>query len=410
MIKIAIISHALVSEVNQKRWKRLAKDGKHEIHILVPNYWESYWFKEKVVFKPKEIHNDNFHVHPLPTTSVKNWGRYLFKSFDAKFKEIKPDLIYIIHEESILIHHQIYLYRKRFAPKAKIIFFSMNAMRVPYQRTKHPIKKIIYRLMWENIKKNTSAALVHYPGCLESLRRGDYNKPIYLQTQVGVDETLFAPDKKIREEYRKKIGFLDSLVIGYSGRLVEDKGVDDLVEVFMELSKKYKNISLLLVGNGSLKEWIEDKIKDNNLENRIHITGFVDQAEVSKYMNAMDIFVLASKTMPHWIDTFPLVSVQAQSVGLPVIASNSGSIPWQLSDSARIFHEGDREELKTALIEFIENKDIREKFGKKGQERSYKNFCHKGMTENFKKIVNQVLNSSFIYHEKDEPYIQWKAN
>ncbi|CAN2049936.1 putative Glycosyl transferase family 1 [Candidatus Magnetomoraceae bacterium gMMP-1] len=410
-LKIAIISHALVVSVNQNRWKRLAEDKNYEVHLLVPKYWETEWFgkNEKKIFEPKELHDNNFYVHPLPTTSVKSWGRYLFRSFDAKFRKIKPDLIYIIHEESILIHHQIYLYRKLFAPKARIIFFSMNARGIPYQKTKHPLRKLVYKWMWENIKKNTEAALVHYPGCVDSLRSGDYKKPIYMQTQVGVDEILFAPKKDKRDEYRKKIDFEDKFIIGYTGRLTVDKGVDDLVAVFIELAKENNNLSLLLVGNGNLKGELEQIFKKENLKNKVHITGFIDQAEVPNYMNAMDIFVLGSKTMPHWLDTFPLVTVQAQAVGVPVIASNSASIPWQLADSAKIFAEGDRNELKQALISFIVDKELRNKYAIKGQKRSYANFCHIGMTKNFKKILEQVMCGEFIYHKKDEPYTQWKA-
>jgi glycosyltransferase involved in cell wall biosynthesis len=410
-LKIVIISHALVLPINQNRWKKLAEDKNYEVHLLVPKFWETEWFgkNEKKVFNTKEENCCNFHMHPLPTTSVKNWGKYLFKSIDIKFREIKPDLIYIIHEESILVHHQIYLYKKLFAQNAKIIFFSMNAMGIPYQKQKCSIKKIILKWMWENIKKNTDAALVHYPGCIDSLRSGNYKKPIYLQTQVGVDETLFSPNKEIREEYRKKIGFEDKFIIGYTGRLTTDKGVDDLVAVFIKLSKRYENITLLLVGNGDLKKPIEEDIKVNNLENRVSITGFIDQGEVPNYMNAMDTFVLGSKTMPHWIDTFPLVTVQAQAIKVPVIASNSASIPWQLDDSARIFKEGDRADLSSVLVEFIENKDLRDSYAIKGQNRSHENFCHDGMTKNFKKIVDQVMNDEFIYHKKDEDYMQWKA-
>ena len=345
----------------------------------------------------------------MPTTSVKNWSKYLFKSIDGKFRKIKPDIIYIIHEETILIHHQIYLYRMLFAPKAKIIFFSMNASGVPYKNAVHPIKKYIHKCMWENIKKNTDASLVHFPGCLDSLRSGNYYKPIYLQTQVGVDETLFAPNKSIREQYRNKIGFTGKFVIGYTGRIVIDKGVKDLVHAFIKLSKKYEHITLLLVGSGNLKNEIDNDIRRNSLCRRVHITGFVDQAEVPKYMNAMDTFVLGSKTMPHWLDTFPLVTVQAQAVKVPVIASDSASLPWQLADSAKIYKEGNDNELLRALEIFINDKNIRSTYAKKGQNRSHEYFCHEGMTDNFKKIVKQVMLNDIIYHKRNERYVQWKA-
>ena len=410
-IKIAIISHAFVERINQNRWKRLAENKNYELHLLAPRKWESVWFGEesKKKFALEEIHNKNFHVHTFATTSISNWAKYLFKSIDGKFKKIKPDLIYIIHEESILIHQQIYLYRKIFAPKAKIIFFSMNAMGISYQKQKHPIKKMIQKWMWRNVKKNTDAALVHYPGCMESLRSGGYNKPIYLQTQIGVDETLFSPDRKIREEYRKRIAFTGKFIIGYTGRLVIEKGIDDLAAVFITLAKKHTHIALLLVGNGDLKEELFAIFEKENLQDRIFITDFVDQAEVPNYMNAMDAFVLGSKTMPHWVDTFPLVTVQAQSVGVPVIASNSASIPWQLADCAKIFEEGNRKELEKALSEFIIDEKIRDNYATKGQKRSYENFCHIGMTENFIKIVNQVMNDKAIFHRDTETYTQWKA-
>lgn len=410
-VKLAIISHALVIPVNQARWKMLAEGGGYEVHLLIPGHWESDWFgdKEKKVHESHEIHEGNFHVHPLPVTDTKNWGKYLFKSIDIKFRRIKPDLIYIIHEESILIHHQIYLCRRLFAPKAKIIFFSMNARGIPYQNAKHPIKKVVHKWMWENIKKNTEAALVHYPGCLDSLRGGQYEKPIYIQTQVGVDETLFAPVPEKRNGYRKKTGFQGKLVIGYTGRLIIDKGVDDLLAVFIKLAPLYPHIALLLVGNGELRDEIELTAQEHNLTDRIHITGFVDQAEVPAYMNAMDIFVLGSKTMPHWIDTFPLVTVQAQAVGLPVIASDSGAMPWQLAESAMIFSEGDRVQLQEAITVFIENEEVRNDYAQLGRQRSLVYFCHQGMTENFIKIVEQVLEGNILYHADDKEYKPHKA-
>lgn len=408
-IKIAIISHALVQKVAQRRWKKLAEDKNYEVHIFVPKYWESYWFKEKVIFKPEEIHNDNYHVYPLKATDVKSWGKYFLKGLCKKLKEINPDLIYIIHEESIWIHHQIYLCNWLNLNKSKIIFFSMNGMGVPYKKAKNPIKKFIHWLMFQNIKLNTKAVLVHYPGCVKSLREGGYHKPIYMQTQVGVDEELFAPNEKIRDEYRKKLGFSDNLVLGYTGRLTPDKGVDNIANVFIKLSKKYDNLRLLLVGNGDIKEDLEVLFKKEKVDDKVCITGFVDQAEVPNYMNAMDIFILGSKTTSHWIDTFPLVTVQAQAVGIPVIASNSASIPWQLGDSALIFEENNEEDLEKKLEIFINDKKLRKEYAIKGRERSLKYFCHNGMNENFKKIVTQVMENKFIFHEKDEEYTQWKG-
>ena len=110
-----------------------------------------------------------------------------------------------------------------------------------------------------------------------------------------------------------------------------------------------------------------------------------------------------------WIDTFPLVTVQAQAVGLPVVASDSASLPWQLADTALFFHEGDRKELKEKVLIYAYNPPLKDEYAQKGRERSREYFCHGGMTENFKKIVAQVLEEKTVYHQENEKYTQWKA-
>lgn len=396
---ICIISHALVQEPPRKRWRIMAEEYGYDVHLLVPKYWESYWFQTKQVFEPEEEHTHNFHLHPLSTTSVKHWGRYFFISLDAKLRSIKPDLIYIIQEESIWVHHQIYLYRKLWCPEAKIVFFSMNARGVPSKRFHH-------RLMWKNIKRNTEAALVHYPGCLESLRAGGYYKPIYMQTQIGVDEDIFCPDSCKRERMREQLGVQDKFVIGYTGRLIEDKGVDDLLSI---LPLEELDWSLLLVGDGPMRQEIEALQKNSAWGERIILIGEVPMDEVAAYMRSMDCFVLASKTKPHWLDTFPSVTVQAQACGVPVVGSDSGAIPWQLNDSALLFPEGNREKLNEQVRTYAFDEGLRLSYAEAGQRRSLENFCTRGISRNFDFIVQQVTRQKFSYHENFDEYNQWKA-
>lgn len=407
--KLAIISHALVIPPFRSRWEKLAQDPNYEVHLFVPKYWEQTWFGEKKIYRTESEKVGNYFVHAMETTDVKNWGRYLLKSFAKELKILQPNLIYIIHEEGILIHHQIYLYKKLFSPKSKVVFFSMNARGVPWSQSKNWLKKMVGRLMWWQVKKCTDAVLAHYPGCQVSLRTGGYQKPIYLQTQVGVDEKTFSPNAEVRLSYRQKIGADGCFVIGYCGRMVEDKGVDDLLAVFIEIAENNPLVFLLLVGSGPMNKEIERALLDKGWVDRYLITGFIEQSDIPNYMNAMDLFVLGSKTMPHWIDTFPLVSVQAQSVGVPVLASDSASLPWQLGDSAKFFPEGNRQALKDELVNLIEDDQFRKALSLAGMKRSHEYFCHEGMTDNFKSIARQVITNKVQYHKQDEPYAQWKA-
>lgn len=398
---MAVISHALVIPVFRNRWRRLAEQGDIEVHLFIPEYWEQTWFSEPIIYETDEYHDGNFYIHPLKTTNNHDWNTYLLLGLDTQLSTIKPDIIYLIHEEGIHIHHQIYCYRKLFSPKSKIIFFSMNALGVR-QKTE------MQRLIWNGIRTETEAALVHYPGCMESLRRGGYVKPVFLQTQVGVDETLFKPNNIKRKQMRNKLNCNKKFVIGYVGRLTKDKGVNDLIGALSMLDEKI-DWKLLLVGNGDYRERIEEIIIEKSWSNRVHITGFVHQHEVADYMNAMDCFILGSRTMPYWIDTFPLVTVQAQCTGVPVIASDSGSLPWQLSNTALIFPEGDREVLSKHILSYYENEKLRESLSRMGREHALQYFAHDKMNKNLKKIIKQVLDDSYLFHDDNEEYTQYKA-
>ena len=369
------------------------------MHLLIPLHWESTWFGNSQLWKNKEEHSGNFHIHPLPTTSNHVWGRYFFLSTNARLYDIQPDIIYIIHEERVWVHHQIYLYRKLWSPHAKIIFFSMNAKGVPNRH-------FLHRLMWKNVRRQTDAALVHYPGCMESLRAGGYEKPIFLQTQIGVDEEKFRPDETLREQQRRKLGLENDFVVGFAGRLVEDKGVDDLLAILPLAGTNWK---LLLVGGGPLRGEIEKLQKHSEWGHRIVTPGQVALAQMPDLFRCMDCFFLGSKTMPHWIDTFPLVTVQAQACSVPVVAADSGAIPWQLDRTALFYPEGNRPLLKECIETIRENPEIRQDLAQRGMERSRKLFCIGSMTDHFHQIIEQVATGSYHYHSKGETYSQSKA-
>lgn len=407
--KIVIINHALVIPVFRHRWERLAEQEGYEVHLVIPKYWEQERFAEKVIYKNEDETRGNYHVHAMETSNISNPGTYRFKGLKSLLKTISPDVIYMIGAEGINLFQQVIWTSKLFVPKARIIFFTMNARGVPYTRSANIINKLYLFMRWKSIERFTDAALVHYPGCLNSLRNGGYKKPVFLQTQVGVDEELFSPNAEERKTIRQRLGFENQFVIGFLGRLVEEKGILDITEAVMKLLKEGKKVVLLCVGNGKLKNELIEIFDKNGYKDKLHITDFVDQSVVPDYLNAMDVLILGSQTTKKWIDTFPLATVQAQAVGIPVIASNSASIPWQLGDSALIYPEKNVEELLLKIETLMNDASLRSEIAAKGRSRSLDFFCHTGMTNNFMKIIDQVLRDEFTYHSPNEEYVQWKA-
>ena len=99
------------------------------------------------------------------------------------------------------------------------------------------------------------------------------------------------------------------------GRLSSEKGFLDLIDVMEKVNEKDKNIDLSLIGDGTEKEKIENKIKDYHLENKIHLLGTLNSKEISKHLVDSTIFLMTSYT-----ESFGIVLLEAMEAGILPIA------------------------------------------------------------------------------------------
>ncbi len=112
----------------------------------------------------------------------------------------------------------------------------------------------------------------------------------------------------------------DDFVIGYIGRLSEEKGIKYLIEAGLLLSKSRVPLKVLIIGDGSQRKELEDYVKEKNMNQQIIFTGF--QADIEKWLPALDVFVLPSLT-----EGTPMALLEAMSFGIPVVASRVGGVP-----------------------------------------------------------------------------------
>ena len=141
-----------------------------------------------------------------------------------------------------------------------------------------------------------------------------------VDTRFQFNPSKLEPNKII--ELRKSLGLDDkSFVIGYTGRVVKDKGIEELVDSYLLMKTFIDDISLLLVGplenRNSISRRVSEIIKN---ENQIITTGLVFK-EIEYYYSLMDLFVL-----PTYREGFGTSILEASSMGLPVLTtSHSGS-------------------------------------------------------------------------------------
>lgn len=174
----------------------------------------------------------------------------------------------------------------------------------------------------------------------------------------GVDTVgQFNPEKVDREAVaalRKKYGIgKDDFVIGYSGRLVRDKGVIELVEAFDRLSGA-DNCKLLLVGMFEQRDALPESTRQRILNDpRIIFTGFVNGC-MENYYSLMDMYVLAS-----YREGFPTGVLEAQSMGLPVVTTRATGCCDSIVDGVTgLFADNSAEDLARKIDQVRVDKKI----------------------------------------------------
>ncbi len=129
----------------------------------------------------------------------------------------------------------------------------------------------------------------------------------------GISPSEYKFDEMKRDYIRKKLNMDSNIVIGHVGSLKKVKNQIFLLEVFSKLDlKKYK---LILVGDGEDRRSLEQRARDLGCYNEVSFLG--SRNDVDTILQGIDIF-----TFPSLFEGIPMSLIEAQTVGVPVIASN----------------------------------------------------------------------------------------
>ena len=184
----------------------------------------------------------------------------------------------------------------------------------------------------------------------------------------GIDTERFRKDAVNHESVavlKQQLGINDGdFVIGFTGRLVRDKGIIELVRAYQELRKQYMNVRLMLVGMLEIRDALpEDVVKTIREDKSIISTGYVGYNTIEQYYALMDVFVL-----PSYREGFPTSVLEASSMEIPVITTRAtGCCDSILDNETGFFVNHDEKELEAALMRLYKDSELREQMGRIGR-------------------------------------------
>lgn len=257
---------------------------------------------------------------------------------------------------------------------------------VPYVSTCHGFyKKRWFRLLFPSWGK---AAVAISAPVKDHLVR-DFRMPedrVYL-IRNGVDlEAFYELTDERRAEARKNFQITRSSVLGMVSRLADTKGHDVLINAMPIILKKFPDTLLFIAGEGKMEAKLKQQVVDMNLEGHVHFAPVFNPS--GRILSLFNIFV-----MPSLDEGFGLSGMEAQVVGLPVVASDVGGIPTfvQHEKTGLLVPPGDVAKLAEAIIRVLEDKDLARRLGRQAREFIHQNFSSVVMADRTLAMYEDVL-------------------
>lgn len=241
----------------------------------------------------------------------------------AKAKKLKSiaqnyNIVIIHHEDPFLEMYYCYVLNHC---KIEGIRYVHSCYDDDWLQYKNPIKKIVNHIITQK-SFNKSVKVIYASNAGKESCKAIYSIPDEKDNIIynGISKKLLEQGKQCSRKRTE-----DRLRLLYIGRLVDIKGVDNLIKAFSRIVNDYNSI-LTIVGDGNEYENLKRLVKNLKIEKSVRFEGY--QIDVSKYLLNADYFVYPSICK----EVFGISLVEAMAFSLPCIANQVGGIPEVVQD------------------------------------------------------------------------------
>ena len=214
---------------------------------------------------------------------------------------------------------------------------------------------------------------------------------VVLKNGINIDKFIKSVAEEEKKEIRKKLGFSDNdFVVIFCGRLIKEKGVLELIKAIKNIENN--NIKLMIVGSinfgneGTSHYLLELNKEINDSNDRIKLTGYIDNNDLYKYYQSADLGVIPSI----WEDAAPLVVCEVMINRIPLIVTKSGGAPEYISKDTVVIEKDNNliENLSNEIINLYKDESKRKLMAEEGYEHA-KQFSTKNFYNNFVNILKR---------------------
>jgi glycosyltransferase involved in cell wall biosynthesis len=339
--RLLVVSHPAVITANQGVYSLLEQMG-WEVHLLVPRRWRNQYRPEGFAAEALPELGPRFRAWPVLLKGAPQRHIYLRRP-STLLEAVAPSVVFVEEEPSALVTGQW--------------LSALGRRGVPFglqqdENLERPLPRIAKEIRRMSLSRAAFVA-ARSPRAAELAMR---HRP-GLVAPVIPHTVLTWPPPPPRPPDPDH-----SLVVGFAGRLIQEKGLLDLADA-MKLMRH--PVRLRCFGEGPLRDELRAR---STSEHPIELVSGIRHTEMDEAYASIDVLALPSRSTPTWAEQFGRVLVEAMSCGRPVVASDSGEIPWVVSQAGGglLFPEGDVRALAQRLDELAADDRLRTELGQRG--------------------------------------------
>jgi glycosyltransferase involved in cell wall biosynthesis len=201
----------------------------------------------------------------------------------------------------------------------------------------------------------------------------------------GVDLDLLKPSQQILDNFKQGPSKDKTYQVGMVGRLEPVKGPQYFIDAAEIVLKQKSNVKFMVVGDGVLKDALQKRVRDSGLAEKIIFTGW--REDVNSILFTLDILVLPSLN-----EAVGRSALEAQGLGVPVVAANVGGLPEVVKDGVTGFlvEPKDPAALADAILKLLNDDNKRSQLGQAARGWVDGKFSDRVMVEKFEELYRKL--------------------
>jgi glycosyltransferase involved in cell wall biosynthesis len=371
------ISHPAVVNVNQEVYRELARRG-WDVTLVLPSRWRNEYSRAAV--RPVALEGLEDALRPTRVLLAGRPQRHLYLTRRrAVCARWRPDVAFVEAEAYSLAAIQwSRMFAKLGIPFGVQGYENIDRQLPPFVRRQRA--RVLRDAAFVAARSDSAARLVRAWGAAGAVALAPPAVPAWDSPTASTQAEPFAPGRPF--------------TVGYAGRLIESKGLMDLLAAVRKLKAP---VELLFIGNGELRSQLDGQPIPGS---QVRVLDGLGHDRMAAGYAQLDVLVLPSHTTPTWKEQFGRVIVEALWCGVPVVASDSGEIPWLvgLTAGGLLFPEGDVEALARRLNELRQAPDLRDRLARAGREAVERLFSVPAATDSFERLLTAAARATPAPH------------